>query len=49
MKMGGAAVMLQFECAKCGHFRDLWPPGSRELRWSSKRWPAERKNSPDQP
>ena len=31
MKTDGAAIMLQFECDKCGHVRDLWSSGSREL------------------
>ena len=31
MKTDGAAVMLQFECGKCGHLRDMWSSGSRQL------------------
>ena len=31
MKTDGAAIMLQFECCKCEHVRDLWSSGSREL------------------
>ena len=31
MKTDGAAIMLQFECCKCEHVRDLYSSGSREL------------------
>lgn len=31
MKTDGAAIMLQFECAKCENFRDLWSSSSIEL------------------
>ena len=36
MKTDGAAIMLQFECGKCGHIRDLCSSGSRELTETEK-------------
>lgn len=29
-KRDGAAIMVQFECSKCGHVMDRWSSGSRQ-------------------
>lgn len=32
-KRDGAAIMVQFECSKCGHVMDRWSSGSRQLTY----------------